>query len=104
MTETEKSDIKGSFCQIRDTWKTEITKTIQFVAKNFEEPDEPEPSASQNEEPVIICGRVIPSDLPKGARLNVDDELSRYKQITASEFTACKSYYSKYYDHKKIPV
>ena len=87
----QKNELKDSFSSIRDSWKTEIYKTIKSIAKNYEDQDEPGPSSSQNEAPIVICGRIISSDLPKGARLNVEDELNRYTRITASEFASCKS-------------
>ena len=87
----EKDELKSSFSDIRETWKAQIQDTIQSVAKNFEDEEEASATLSQSDEPLIICGRVIPSDLPKGARLNVDDELARYKKITAAEFASCKS-------------
>ena len=90
-----KNDLKEKFQAVKGLWKTEIETTITSIARSFEKSSNETDGDSQSTEPTIIEGLVLPSDLPKGSKMNVADELIRYRQISKGEFLTCKNI--KYY-------
>ena len=88
----EKDDLKLSFTEIKTLWKTEIEKTLISVAESFETETDAISESQENAE-VEFEGLVLPSDLPQGSRMNISDELLRYRQLSQNEFLACKIKY-----------
>ena len=88
--DNEKRELSGKFNDLKEIWKKEIELYIEKLASRIDE-EQPGPSDSQpQDEPIMLFGKPVASDLPTGNQYSIEDEIHRYKSFTNKEFKSCK--------------
>lgn len=84
----EKIELKKDLDEMKNTWPAKIEETIRSISNGLEK-DSAE-SESQPPERLVVRGIELPSDLPSGGMVGIDQDIARYRSLTLQEFTSCK--------------
>ena len=84
----EKSKLIEDLDEIRTTWSGKIETTIKSISAGLEKGTESE-TMSQPSQAHVFHGIEMPSDLPTGGMMGIQQEILRYRSLTLMEFQSC---------------